>query len=175
MDEIILAVRELFTDFSNEINGITFLFDKPRVASVIKDDILLEYQFGSREEETCFLFACPLNIEELMFKVYPKGKFAVFVDLEKMKDIRDYTVFIFEYDKSKQYLTALFNDYEYKSILNEYLGKWSIHYEKNTLVVRLKKGISPLFGTKVTVNDLLMGYKVILETKKVLEYFNRKI
>lgn len=175
MDELILTVRTLLSEFSNKINAVAYLFDKPRIASVVKDDILLEYRFGSRDEEASFFFVCPLNIENLYFKIYPKGKLSFFVDLEKMSDIRDYAVFVSEFDKSKQYLTSMFNDYEYKGILNDNLGKWSIHYEKNTLLVRLKKGVYPLFGTKVTVDDLISGYKVISETKKVIEYYNRKI
>lgn len=170
-------VYEFFKEFAEKIDGYLIASLDYLIVRVIKDDIIIEYQFGNRDTTPSFVLSTPLELNNVFFEIYKKKILNLEVDLIKYRDIKDYSVFIPSYKNEKTMLLMdrIFNDFEYKAILEKYLKKWAIQYKYNTLCIGLDRSIDPIIQKKISIEELYDVYHLIKETKEVLLYYNKKI
>ena len=173
------TVKELFNTLANNINGTLLTSEKFEMMKVIKDDVMVEYQFGDQDDYFMFVCATPLNLGYRKFGFSNhKGVFdklaSVFTIGERVKSITDYYVYSDDNENTIKLLEAVFNDYEYKECLVN-LKNWTVEYENNTLIIYLQKNVEAIFGDKVTSEELLQIYEILKDTKKTIKFHMSRI
>lgn len=167
------VIKELFQVFADEIQGVCLFNKKHEVAKVMKDDVLLEFHFGSRDEAQSFLFLTPIQLRNSNF-YFKKKKELLTLDTQ-IKTITSCAVYTeTQDDNTIHLLETIFNDIEYISYM-EKLGRWKVECFDNTLMIRLKKSANPIIGQAMTCEELAQIYEFLKETKKTIEFYINRV
>ena len=173
------TVKELFSELARNIDGTLLTSEKFEMMKVIKDDVMVEYQFGDQDDYFMFVFATPLNFGYRKFSISNHKRVldklaSIFTIGDRVKSISDYYVYSDENENTIKLLEAVLNDFEYKDCLVN-LKNWTIEYENNTLIVYLQKSVEAIFGDKVTSEELIQVYEILRDTKRTIEFHMNRI
>ena len=179
MDELDLELNKLFVEVAELIGGFSLVRLNPRVALVVKEDVVLEYKLSNdmkgKYESSCYVFSCPIATGSIEFSIYNKQKKKIYMDMERENNINDFSVYT-GCDNSSNLINCLFKDTDFKGYLVKYLENCNLSIHNNVLSLKINESLlSNLIGKKVCAKKVVEAYTLLLEARKAIEFYYKKI